>query len=86
MRDIYKLESRIKNLEYYTSLTMLESNTVNMFIRDKDGLNRFKSGFFVDNFATTSKQLKKTKVKKKKRKTFNDKKENVDLKILWKKK
>jgi hypothetical protein len=63
MRDIYKLETRIKNLEYYTSLTMLESNTENLFIRDKDGFNRFKSGFFVDNFATTSNQLKITKVK-----------------------
>ena len=63
MRDIYKLETRIKNLEYYTSLTMLESNTENLFIRDKDGFNRFKSGFFVDNFSTTSQQLKITKVK-----------------------
>jgi hypothetical protein len=63
MRDIYKLETRIKNLEYYTSLTMLESNTENLFIRDKDGFNRFKSGFFVDNFSTTSNQLKVTKVK-----------------------
>ena len=24
-----------------------------MFVPDEDGLNRFKSGFFVDNFATT---------------------------------
>ena len=50
MDDIAKLEQRIKNLEYYTSLSLLESNTSNFFIPDDEGLNRFKSGFFVDNF------------------------------------
>ena len=52
MSDIKKLEERIKNLEYYTSLSVLETNTSNMFVADKNGLNRFKSGFFVDNFTT----------------------------------
>ena len=52
MIDIKKLENRIKNLEYYTSLTLLESNTANMFIPDNDGMNRYKSGFFVDDFNT----------------------------------
>ncbi len=52
MKDIAKLENRIKNLEYYTALSLLESNTENFFIPDGDGLNRFKSGFFVDNFET----------------------------------
>jgi len=50
MVDIKELETRIKNLEYYTSLSLLEANTVNLFVPDQDGLNRFKSGFFVDNF------------------------------------
>ena len=50
MDDIGKLEQRIKNLEYYTSLSLLETNTSNLFIPDEEGLNRFKSGFFVDNF------------------------------------
>ena len=50
MVDIKKLDDRIKNLEYYTALSTLETNTANMFISDADGLNRFKSGFFVDNF------------------------------------
>ena len=50
MVDIKKLENRIKNLEYYTALTLLETNTANLFVSDGDGLNRFKSGFFVDNF------------------------------------
>ena len=52
MKDIKKLEDRIKNLEYYTSLSILEVNTSNLFIPDDIGLNRFKSGFFVDNFST----------------------------------
>ena len=50
MSDIKKLENRISSLEYYTSLTTLETTTANMFVSDADGLNRFKSGFFVDNF------------------------------------
>ena len=51
MKDIHKLATRIKNLEYYTALSLLETNTANMFVSDADGLNRFKSGFFVDNFS-----------------------------------
>ena len=50
MQDIRKLENRIQNLEYYTSLSILETSTENMFIPDANGLNKFKSGFFVDNF------------------------------------
>ena len=52
MVDIKKLEDRIKNLEYYTSLSLLETNTAGLFIPDSNGLNRFKSGFFVDNFTS----------------------------------
>jgi hypothetical protein len=52
MVDIKKLENRIKNLEYYTSLSLLETNTANLFVPDSSGLNRFKSGFFVDNFTS----------------------------------
>jgi hypothetical protein len=52
MSDIKNLENRIKNLEYYTSLSLLETNTSNLFISDSDGFNRFKSGFFVDNFTS----------------------------------
>ncbi|MGA1048120.1 MAG: DUF4815 domain-containing protein, partial [Minisyncoccia bacterium] len=56
MSDISKLETRIKNLEYYTTLSLLESETLNSNIVDSDGLNRFKSGFFVDNFSTLTTQ------------------------------
>jgi hypothetical protein len=52
MVDIKQLENRIRNLEYYTSLSLLETNTANLFVPDADGLNRFKSGFLVDNFAS----------------------------------
>ena len=51
MKDIHNIATRVKNLEYYTALSLLETNTANMFISDADGLNRFKSGFFVDNFS-----------------------------------
>ena len=34
-----------------------------MNITDSDGLNRFKSGFFVDDFSTTENQIKTTIVK-----------------------
>ena len=56
MIDIKQLENRIKNLEYYTSLSLLETSTANLFITDFSGLNRFKSGFFVDNFTSLATQ------------------------------
>ena len=56
MNDISKLETRIRNLEYYTSLSALESNTSAMTILDSVGQNRFKSGFFIDNFSSTGTQ------------------------------
>ena len=63
MRDINRLEKRIESLEFYTSLSLLEKDTLNMQVTDVDGLNRFKSGFFVDDFSTTDNQIKKTIVK-----------------------
>jgi hypothetical protein len=50
MRDIGKLERRINNVEYYTSLSMLEQDAQSLEIQDELGLNRFKNGFIVDNF------------------------------------
>ena len=52
MRDIGKLEKRIERLEYYTTLSILEQQALNMQVKDEIGLDRFKSGFFVDNFET----------------------------------
>ena len=51
-RDIQYLEDRIKTLEYYTQLSLLEGETASMEIRDVSGLSRFKNGFIVDNFAS----------------------------------
>ena len=51
MRDIGGLEHRIKNLENYTTLSLLETDTKNLSVKDPNtGLDKFKSGFFVDNF------------------------------------
>ena len=50
MRDIGKLEKRIERLEYYTTLSILEQQALNMQVKDSIGMDRFKSGFFVDNF------------------------------------
>lgn len=50
MRDIGALEKRIENVEYYTSLNLLEKATTDLFIDDGTGENRFKNGFLVDNF------------------------------------
>ena len=51
MRDIGRLENRIQRLEDYTTLNLLES--LNREFSSSwwiNGLNRFKSGFVVDNF------------------------------------
>ena len=50
MRDIGVLKERINNLEYYTTLSLLEKNVKDMMIPDENGLDRFKNGYFVDNF------------------------------------
>lgn len=50
MKDIGKLDTRISNLEYYTTLTLLEKETADLEVLDENGLNRFKNGFIVDPF------------------------------------
>ena len=53
MSDISLLEDRIQRVERFTTLSMLESKTENFTIRDAEtGLDRFKCGFFVDNFSS----------------------------------
>ena len=41
---------RIKNIEYYTQLSLLEQDAQSLQIQDSDGFDRFKNGFVVDNF------------------------------------
>ena len=51
MRDISKLEKRIERVERYTMLSVLEQSAMNTQIKDAGtGLDKFKSGFAVDNF------------------------------------
>ena len=50
MADIGRLEDRLKTVEYYTRLSLLELDTASMQVTDANGFDRFKSGFFVDNF------------------------------------
>ena len=50
MRDIGALEKRIENLEQITSLTALELDTKSFQVKDANGLNRFKTGFVVNEF------------------------------------
>ena len=54
MRDIGALEKRIENLEEFTSLSALELDTKSLEVKDADGLNRFKTGFVVNNFKNRS--------------------------------
>ena len=52
MQDIGKLERRIQDLEYYTSLSLVESGAQKRIIPSSanNSLDRFKFGFFVDSF------------------------------------
>ena len=57
MRDIGTLEARISNLEYYTTLSLLEQGAFNkqdLSIRDTENLVRFKNGILVDGFTGSS--------------------------------
>jgi hypothetical protein len=57
MRDIGSLEKRVENLEYYTSLSLLEESTLtkqDLTILDSQNLPRFKNGILVDSFKGTS--------------------------------
>jgi hypothetical protein len=54
MRDIGGIETRIQNLEYYTSLSLLEREASGKQIFDTENGNpydRFKNGIIVDSFA-----------------------------------
>ena len=48
------METRIENLEEMTSLSLLELDAATKEVTDANGLNRFKSGFVVTDFADKS--------------------------------
>lgn len=53
MRDIGTIEKRVENLEYFTSLSLLEQETLSkqdLTILDSSNLSRFKNGIIVDSF------------------------------------
>ena len=53
MRDIGALDTRISNLEYYTSLSLLEQDAINLqdsTLGFSANLQRFKNGIVVDSF------------------------------------
>ena len=54
MKDIKAIDDRVNNLEYYSSLNLLEKMTSDQVLegRTDSTLNRFKQGFIVDNFAS----------------------------------
>ena len=49
MRDIGKIDKRVSNLEYYTSLSLLEKDTAGTQLFDGAAV-RYKNGFVVDGF------------------------------------
>ena len=50
MKDIGDLESRLTSVEYYTSLSLLESQADNTKTYDENGFDRLKNGYVVDDF------------------------------------
>jgi Domain of unknown function (DUF4815) len=52
--DITDLQTQVNNLEYYTSLSALESSAQSLQVPDVNGINRFKNGILVDNFSDFS--------------------------------
>ena len=56
MRDIKSLKDRIEQLEYYSTLTLIEDRVRDEVIPSSANsqINRFKFGYFVDNFTTTN--------------------------------
>lgn len=51
MKDIAKLDRRLSNVEYYTSLSSLEQSVVDRTITNSSGTTLFKNGFLTDNFS-----------------------------------
>ena len=52
MEDIGNMDRRLQDVEYYTSLSLLESDARNVKAYDDDGFDRLKNGFMVDDFTS----------------------------------
>jgi len=55
MRDIGKIDDRVKKLESLSSLSLLELDTKTLQVKDAEGFDKFKTGFFVDDFQDQAK-------------------------------
>ena len=51
MKDISNLDTRLTNMEYYTSLNFLEGQVNSQVVVDNNGNTQFKNGFIVDSFS-----------------------------------
>ena len=51
MKDISNLDTRLTNMEYYTSLNFLEGQVNSQIVTDNNGNTQFKNGFIVDSFS-----------------------------------
>ncbi len=58
MKDIGAIDRRLRNVEYYQQLTLLETDVVNRVVPSSvdPTLNRFKFGFYADDFSTSISQ------------------------------
>ena len=52
--DLTSIEKRLERVEYYTSLSLLETSTESLKVQDAEGFDRFKNGFVVDDFSDTN--------------------------------
>lgn len=48
MKDLRAVEQRVKNLEYYSTMNLLETATKNKQLSSENAIDRYKNGFFVD--------------------------------------
>lgn len=53
-KELNRVAERINKIEDAVTLSMLEMQTVNMSIKDINGMDRYKNGFLVDNFKSFS--------------------------------
>ena len=50
IKNIGSIDTRVKNLEYYTSLSLLEKDATSVQIQDGSNNDRLKNGIIVDGF------------------------------------
>ena len=51
MKDIGQIDQRLKSVEYYTALSLLEKEVLAASVLDTDNTALFKNGYLVDSFA-----------------------------------